>query len=115
MHSNRSGSNATRDVPYARLVDHSPTNLLPPKLDSDSVLNTERSKSILSVPETEGAPKSSVSDSKLAVDYFNTATTKESYQQGATNIVLVCGSNLKLLIQQILHLLYRWLCKKALS
>jgi hypothetical protein len=101
MHSNRSGSNATRDVPYARLVDHSPTNLLPPKLDSDSMLNAERSKSILSVPDTEGAPKSSVSDSKLAVDYFNTATTKESYQQGATNIVLVCATNLKLLMQQI--------------
>ncbi|PSN42917.1 hypothetical protein C0J52_12026 [Blattella germanica] len=85
----RSGANATRDVPYARLVDHSPTNLLPPKLDSDSMLNAERSKSILSVPETDGAPKSSVSDSKLAVDYFNTATAKESLQQGATNIVLV--------------------------
>ncbi|KAJ9593935.1 hypothetical protein L9F63_014649, partial [Diploptera punctata] len=69
-----SGNSATRDVPYARLVDNSPTNLLPPKLDSDSMLNAERSKSILSVPETDGAPKSSVSDSKLAVDYFNTTT-----------------------------------------
>ncbi|XP_069702783.1 bridge-like lipid transfer protein family member 1 isoform X3 [Periplaneta americana] len=88
--SNRSGNNATtRDVPYARLVDNSPTNLLPPKLDSDSMLNAERSKSILSVPETEGAPKSSISDSKLAVDYFNTPPTKESYQQGTSNVVLV--------------------------
>ena len=91
MHPNRGGINAARDVPYSRLVDHSPTSLLPPKLDSDSMLNTERSKSILSVPETDGAPKSSVSDSKLAVDYFNTAVTKENYQQGPTNVVLVCS------------------------
>jgi hypothetical protein len=65
------------------------------------MLNAERSKSILSVPETEGAPKSSVSDSKLAVDYFNTATTKESHQQGATNVVLVCGTIFILIMQQI--------------
>ncbi|KAG7214078.1 hypothetical protein KM043_001440 [Ampulex compressa] len=60
-----------KDVPYARLVDASPVAQLPQKLDSDSKLNTERSKSILSVPEIETVPKSSVSDSKLAVDYFN--------------------------------------------
>ena len=95
MHSNRSGSNVTRDVPYTRLMDHSPTNILPPKLDSDSMLNAERSKSILNVPETDGAPKSSASDSKLAVDYFNTAVTKESCQQGTTNVVLVCGAEVK--------------------
>jgi hypothetical protein len=90
-------------------MDHSPTNLLPPKLDSDSMLNTERSKSILSVPETEGAPKSSVSDSKLAVDYFNIALTKENHQQGATNVVLVCGTIFILLISQILHLILQLL------
>jgi len=67
-----SGPN-TKDVPYSRLIDASPVAQLPQKLDSDSKLNTERSKSILSVPEIEAAPKSSVSDSKLAVDYF-TAT-----------------------------------------
>lgn len=60
-----------RDVPYARLVDAGTSNLLPQKLDSDSKLHTERSKSILSVPEADLAPKCSVSDSKLAVDYFN--------------------------------------------
>ncbi|XP_052121267.1 transmembrane protein KIAA1109 isoform X3 [Frankliniella occidentalis] len=60
-----------RDVPYARLVDSGVSNLLPQKLDSDSKLHTERSKSILSVPEAELTPKCSVSDSKLAVDYFN--------------------------------------------
>ncbi|XP_034234984.1 transmembrane protein KIAA1109 isoform X3 [Thrips palmi] len=60
-----------RDVPYARLVDGATSNLLPQKLDSDSKLHTERSKSILSVPEADLAPKCSVSDSKLAVDYFN--------------------------------------------
>lgn len=44
------------------------------KLDSDSRLNTLGS--ILSVPENnecEGTPKSSISDSKLSVDYFNTS------------------------------------------
>nr|XP_012134687.1 PREDICTED: uncharacterized protein KIAA1109 isoform X12 [Megachile rotundata] len=63
--------NNVKDVPYSRLVDASPVAQLPQKLDSDSKLHTERSKSILSVPEIETAPKSSVSDSKLAVDYFN--------------------------------------------
>lgn len=62
-----------KDVPYSRLIDASPVTQLPQKLDSDSKLNVERSKSILNVPEIETAPKSSVSDSKLAVDYF-TAT-----------------------------------------
>ncbi|XP_043249927.1 transmembrane protein KIAA1109 isoform X1 [Colletes gigas] len=63
--------NSVKDVPYSRLVDASPVAQLPQKLDSDSKLHTERSKSILNVPEIEAAPKSSVSDSKLAVDYFN--------------------------------------------
>nr|XP_033335326.1 transmembrane protein KIAA1109 homolog isoform X11 [Megalopta genalis] len=72
------GSSA-RDVPYSRLVDASPVAHLPQKLDSDSKLHTERSKSILSVPEIEAAPKSSVSDSKLAVDYFN-ASDAEPYE-----------------------------------
>lgn len=53
---------------------------MPQKLDSDSILNTERSKSILNVPEIETAPKSSVSDSKLAVDYFSVQEC-ESFQQ----------------------------------
>jgi hypothetical protein len=79
-------------------MDHSPTSILPPKLDSDSMLNAERSRSILNVPETEAAPKSSASDSKLAVDYFNTAVTKESCQQGTTNVVRVCGAEIKNLI-----------------
>ncbi|KAI5721596.1 hypothetical protein M8J77_022751 [Diaphorina citri] len=58
-------------VPYARLIDSSPTGTLPHRLDSDSRLHTARS--ILSVPESNEAglpPKSSVSDSRLAVDYF---------------------------------------------
>lgn len=67
-------SSHTREVPYSRLVDSSPTSTFPPtKLDSDSRLNTLGS--ILSVPENgeyEGTPKSSISDSKLSVDYFNT-------------------------------------------
>lgn len=56
---------------------------LPPKLDSDSKLNTQRSKSNLSVPEIERVPKSSASDSKLAVDYFNIQET-ESFQQSTS-------------------------------
>ncbi|XP_012263790.2 transmembrane protein KIAA1109 homolog isoform X5 [Athalia rosae] len=72
-----------KDVPYARLVDASPTAQLPQKLDSDSKLNTERSKSILSVPEIETAPKSSASDSKLAVDYFHTPA-RECLQQSSS-------------------------------
>ncbi|KAF4529366.1 hypothetical protein B566_EDAN016815, partial [Ephemera danica] len=59
------GFKPNKDVPYARLMD-SPNFL--PKLDSDSRLHTNvRSKSVLNVPET---PKTSCSDSKLAVDYF---------------------------------------------
>ncbi|XP_076277866.1 transmembrane protein KIAA1109 homolog tweek isoform X6 [Lasioglossum baleicum] len=73
---------SSRDVPYSRLVDASPVAHLPQKLDSDSKLHTERSKSILSVPEIEAAPKSSVSDSKLAVDYFN-ASDVEPYESNS--------------------------------
>ena len=58
------------------------------------MLNAERSKSILIVPEAEAAPKSSASDSKLAVDYFNTAVTKESCQQGTTSVVQVCRAEI---------------------
>ncbi|XP_015586515.1 uncharacterized protein KIAA1109 isoform X3 [Cephus cinctus] len=76
------GSNI-KDVPYSRLVDASPITQLPQKLESDSKLNSERSKSILSVPEIETAPKSSASDSKLAVDYFN-APAVDSLQQSSS-------------------------------
>lgn len=72
-----------KDVPYSRLVDASPSSQLPQKLDSDSKLNAERSKSILSVPEIEMGPKSSASDSKLAVDYFN-AMDNEFLQQSCS-------------------------------
>ncbi|XP_024891805.1 uncharacterized protein KIAA1109-like isoform X13 [Temnothorax curvispinosus] len=70
----------TKDVPYSRLIDASPVAQLPQKLDSDSKLNAERSKSILSVPEIETAPKSSVSDSKLAVDYFTATENVETLE-----------------------------------
>jgi len=66
---------ALREVPYARLMDSSPTSGYPPtKLDSDSRLNTL--SAALNVPDAtdDGTPKSSISDSKLAVDYFNTKT-----------------------------------------
>lgn len=77
-----SGAN-TKDVPYSRLIDASPVAQLPQKLDSDSKLNTERSKSILSVPEIETAPKSSVSDSKLAVDYFTATENVETLESNS--------------------------------
>ncbi|XP_020299517.1 uncharacterized protein KIAA1109 isoform X4 [Pseudomyrmex gracilis] len=73
------GPNA-KDVPYSRLIDASPVAQLPQKLDSDSKLNAERSKSILSVPEIETVPKSSVSDSKLAVDYFTATENAETLE-----------------------------------
>ncbi|KAF5284663.1 hypothetical protein FQR65_LT13494 [Abscondita terminalis] len=54
----------SKDVPYSRLVD------MPVKLDSDSKLHFEKEKSALNVPDKEALPKNSISDSKLAVDYF---------------------------------------------
>lgn len=78
-----SGQNV-KDVPYSRLIDTtSPVAQLPQKLDSDSKLNTERSKSILSVPEIETAPKSSISDSKLALDYFNATENIEMFESNS--------------------------------
>ncbi|XP_026670200.1 transmembrane protein KIAA1109, partial [Ceratina calcarata] len=83
----------TKDVPYSRLVDASPVAQLPQKLDSDSKLHTERSKSILSVPEIEAAPKSSVSDSKLAVDYFN--ANEEPFESNSPQSLPIVSSELK--------------------
>lgn len=58
-------------VPYSRLIDGPvSTAALPAKLDSDSKLHTERDRSVLEVPD---GPKNSVSDSRLAVDYFSSA------------------------------------------
>ncbi|XP_076753670.1 transmembrane protein KIAA1109 homolog tweek isoform X3 [Xylocopa sonorina] len=88
------GSNSAKDVPYSRLVDASPVAQLPQKLDSDSKLHAERSKSILSVPEIETAPKSSVSDSKLAVDYFN-ATDAEPFESNSPQSLPVVSTELK--------------------
>lgn len=65
------------------MIDASPVAQLPQKLDSDSKLNAERSKSILSVPEIETAPKSSVSDSKLAVDYFTATENVETLESSS--------------------------------
>lgn len=73
-----------KDVPYSRLIDASPVTQLPQKLDSDSKLNVERSKSILNVPEIETAPKSSVSDSKLAVDYFTATENIETFESASS-------------------------------
>ena len=65
-----------KDVIYSRLVDTSPIMQTPQKLDLDL-------KSILNVPEIENVPKSSISDSKLAVDYY-IDHDNESFQQNAS-------------------------------
>lgn len=64
-------STILKDVPYARLVETCPA-ALPTKLDSDSKLHTEKTKLYVTTPHGDSLPKNSVSDSKLAVDYFNT-------------------------------------------
>lgn len=66
----------SKDVPYSRLVEACPT-ILPIKLDSDSKLHFEKGKSALNVPDNEPLPKNSISDSKLAVDYFSPAVHSE--------------------------------------
>lgn len=68
-----------KDVPYLRLMDNC-VSLLPAKLDSDSKLHTEKTKLAVSVPDGESLPKNSISDSKLAVDYFNAPTNVEAEQ-----------------------------------
>lgn len=63
-------STILKDVPYARLIETCPA-ALPTKLDSDSKLHTEKGKLFVNVPHGDTLPKNSISDSKLAVDYFN--------------------------------------------
>ncbi|CAH1110220.1 unnamed protein product [Psylliodes chrysocephalus] len=65
-----------KEVPYSRLIETSPANL-PLKLDSDSKLQCDKSTLSVSGVGAELLPKNSVSDSKLAVDYFS-ATSLES-------------------------------------
>ncbi|CAG9772767.1 unnamed protein product [Ceutorhynchus assimilis] len=60
----------TKEVPYSRLIDASHATL-PSKLDSDSKLHSDKSKLNVIEP-SDLLPKNSVSDSKLAVDYFTT-------------------------------------------
>lgn len=63
-------SSILKEVPYARLVETAPFNL-PIKLDSDSKLHTEGGKLSVATDQADALPKNSISDSKLAVDYFN--------------------------------------------
>lgn len=51
--------------------------ILPVKLDSDSKLHTDKPKLAVAAPDSELLPKNSASDSKLAVDYFNSPTKFE--------------------------------------
>lgn len=51
-------------------METAPSNLHT-KLDSDSKLHTESGKLSVTTDQTDGLPKNSISDSKLAVDYFN--------------------------------------------
>lgn len=62
-------SNILKEVPYSRLLE---TNLST-KRDSDSKLQSEVSKLTTNGTSPELLPKNSVSDSKLAVDYFNSS------------------------------------------
>ncbi|KAJ8982559.1 hypothetical protein NQ317_005030 [Molorchus minor] len=66
-------SSLLKEVPYSRLIETGPANLST-KLDSDSKLQCEKSKLTVCGDSTELLPKNSVSDSKLAVDYFNAPT-----------------------------------------
>ncbi|CAG9815067.1 unnamed protein product [Phaedon cochleariae] len=68
-------SSLLREVPYSRLMETSPSNL-PSKLDSDSKLQCDKSKLSVGDDASELLPKNSISDSKLAVDYFNTPFTE---------------------------------------
>lgn len=60
-----------KEVPYARLIETCPPLLTTAKLDSDSKLHMEKGKLCVASTEVDMPPKNSVSDSKLAVDYFN--------------------------------------------
>ncbi|CAH0548963.1 unnamed protein product [Brassicogethes aeneus] len=74
-----------KEVPYSRLIESSAANLLT-KLDSDSKLHAEKNK--LAVADSNDLlPKNSVSDSKLAVDYFSNtqAEIKEIYALSSVN------------------------------
>lgn len=71
-------SSLLKDVPYSRLVDTCNV-ILPVKLDSDSKLHTDKPKIAVVVPENELIPKSSASDSKLAVDYFNSSSSYDQH------------------------------------
>ncbi|KAG5893448.1 hypothetical protein JTB14_012167 [Gonioctena quinquepunctata] len=75
-------SSLLKEVPYSRLVEISPANL-PVKLDSDSKLQCDKGKLNVGLNVSDSLPKNSVSDSKLAVDYFNAPTIdhKETFLQ----------------------------------
>ena len=81
-------SSIIKDVPYSRLVDNCALSILPVKLDSDSKLHTDKSRLTVNVSESESLPKNSISDSKLAVDYFN-STKEENTEQTAVNVRFV--------------------------
>lgn len=75
-------STILKDVPYARLIETCPT-ALPTKLDSDSKLHTtEKGKLFVNVPHGDVLPKNSISDSKLAVDYFNAPEIQKEMVRG---------------------------------
>ncbi|XP_050533025.1 transmembrane protein KIAA1109 homolog isoform X6 [Daktulosphaira vitifoliae] len=65
------------EVPYSRLLDVSPNSVLPSDSQPSSPNKFNINKSILSIPENTlsvdnaSCPKYSISDSRLAVDYFN--------------------------------------------
>lgn len=91
-------------MPYSRLIETSPANL-PTKLDSDSKLQCEKSKLAVSGNGSEPLPKNSVSDSKLAVDYFNAPIVDIKEPYALTQSV----SCIRCITQIIFHVeLVRW-------
>lgn len=84
----RSSTTVMKEVPYARLVEAG-APMLPAKLDSDSKLHTEVAKLAVTSEQTDPLPKNSVSDSKLAVDYFNApGLVSEGVQTYVSRIVV---------------------------
>ncbi|CAH1991192.1 unnamed protein product [Acanthoscelides obtectus] len=87
-------SSLLKEVPYSRLIEASPSNF-PNKLDSDSKLQCEKGKLAVASDSSELLPKNSVSDSKLAVDYFISAVdVQDNAQSGPSSDILISSQPL---------------------
>lgn len=84
-------------MPYSRLIETCPPTL-PTKLDSDSKLHTEKGKLFVSVPHGDGLPKNSISDSKLAVDYFNAPEIQKEVVSFVSVCLVLCGCDVGVIL-----------------